>query len=269
MGNKRGPQTSAKGMFEQAQEMITADLMAQMLRMRAVETDDLATLLDLVALGLTNGTWRNSCVENWHAEGRLSDGEMMRLNSHTTHLIRQRLRGWSTELRLTSGDENGLADVTVHDVEALASRIYKWVTNPERRLPTGGTLRSLARTADDLEEYGEHAGQRLGDFVAQMESKGVRFGLLRTGSHGALACNTWWGHPEWPTRVERFLSVLDDPSASHWGPDGEWRRKLPAEPAIVQHREALHSALLDAPWDLDTETTEWITGAGIGYIITS
>jgi hypothetical protein len=44
---------------------------------------------DLAAIGLVNGTWRNTCVENWHAEGRLEDGDMLRINSHTTWRVRQ------------------------------------------------------------------------------------------------------------------------------------------------------------------------------------
>ncbi|MFI6694580.1 hypothetical protein ACIBLA_23025 [Streptomyces sp. NPDC050433] len=85
MSDEDGLSPGARRMIEEAQAMMTEELLEETLRTKAnVDPDNLATLLDLVAIGITNSTWRNSCVENWHAEGRLSDGEMMRINSHTT-----------------------------------------------------------------------------------------------------------------------------------------------------------------------------------------
>jgi hypothetical protein len=37
-------------------------------------------VLKLGAIGITNGTWRNSPLEDWHAEGRIHDGGMLRTN---------------------------------------------------------------------------------------------------------------------------------------------------------------------------------------------
>ena len=51
----------------------------------------------LTAIGLVNGAWRNTCVENWHAEGRMDDGDMLRVNSHTTWRVRQLMRRWMRE----------------------------------------------------------------------------------------------------------------------------------------------------------------------------
>jgi hypothetical protein len=42
----------------------------------------LGPVVDLIALGLVNGAWRNTYVENWHATGRLHDGDMLRVNNH-------------------------------------------------------------------------------------------------------------------------------------------------------------------------------------------
>lgn len=52
---------------------------------RGGDPGSMASVLDLAALGLTNGAWRNTCVEDWHAEGRLSDGDMLRINARTSH----------------------------------------------------------------------------------------------------------------------------------------------------------------------------------------
>ncbi|MET8814274.1 hypothetical protein ABZW47_19955 [Streptomyces sp. NPDC004549] len=252
--------------IQEAQAMMTDELMEETLRSQAaVDPDHLATVLDLVAIGLTNGTWRNSCVENWHAEGRLSDGDMMRINSYTTDAIRRRLKGWCVESGITSASSAALAEANVEDVDALAGRLFRWLTNPARRLPIGMTLGELARSQEDLEEYEDHADRSLGGFVGQMEDRGVRFGLLRTACHGALACSQWWSHPAWPNRVEGFIRVLDDATDAHWGPDGKWREKLSAEPPSVQDRDVLRGTLLAGPWKLDPTAAEWIVDAGIGY----
>ncbi|WP_328914441.1 MULTISPECIES: hypothetical protein [unclassified Streptomyces] len=267
MSDEDGLSPEVRRMIEEAQAMMTEEVFEEMLRTKAaVEPDNLATLLDLVAIGITNGTWRNSCIEGWHADGRLSDGDMMRINSHTTDAIRRRLARWTTECGITSANSTSLAKVDVEDVDAFAIRLFRWVTNPKRRLPIGITLGELARTAKDLKEYEDHADRSLGGFAGQMEDKGVRFGLLRTACHGALACSSWWKHPAWPALVERYVSVLDRPTDPHWGPDGEWRTKLGAEPHSVQDRAALRTALLKAPWKLDESAAEWITNSGIRYL---
>ncbi|MEV4452568.1 hypothetical protein [Streptomyces mirabilis] len=254
-------------MIQEAQERMTEEVFEETLRSQAhVEPDDLNVLLDVLALGITNSAWRNSCVENWHAEGRLSDGDMMRINTYTTDGIRRRLTGWTTEFGITSASSAALEEVDGEDADVLAGRLFRWLTNPGRKLPVGMTLGELARTKEDLNEYEDHADRSLGAFVGQMEDRGVRFGLLRTACHGALACAQWWLHPTWPDRVERFVSVLDSPTDTHWGPDGAWRKKLGAEPPSVHDRGVLRATLLKAPWKLDGGAAEWITSAGIGYV---
>jgi hypothetical protein len=267
MSDEDGMSPEVQRMIERVQAMMTEEVFEETLRTKAtVEPDNLATLLDLVAIGITNGTWRNSCIENWHAEGRLSDGDMMRINSHTTDAIRRRLARWTTELGITSASSTELAKVGVEDADAVAIRLFQWMTNPKRKLTIGITLGELARSAEDLEEYEDHANRSLGGFVGQMEDRGVRFGLLRTACHGALACSRWWKHPAWPALVERYVSILDNPTDPHWGPGGEWRTKLGAEPHFIQDRAALRAMLLKAPWKLDDGAAEWITNSGIGYL---
>ncbi|MFI8349325.1 hypothetical protein [Streptomyces sp. NPDC085596] len=267
MSNEDGMSPEVQRMIEEAQAMMTEEVFEETLRTKAgAEPNDLATLLNLVAIGLTNSAWRNSCVENWHAEGRLSDGDMMRINSYTTDSVRRRLTGWTTEFGIVSADSSALAVVDVDHVDVLAGRLFRWFTNPQRKLPTGMTLGELARSKEDLEEYEDHADRQLGAFAGQMEEKGVRFGLLRTACHGALACSRWWAHPAWPELVERFVTVLDSVEDPHWGPSGEWRKKLSSEPPSIQDRGSLRTLLLQSPWKLDNRAAEWITGAGIGYI---
>jgi hypothetical protein len=116
-----------------------------------------------------------------------------------------------------------------------------------------------------LPEYEEDADRALSAFAAQAEHRGVRFGLERTAAHGALACTRWWGHPRWPDLVERFLCALDDPSDDHWGTDGEFRTQLPSELPELADRKLLRRILLSRPWELGTDTAQWLIREGIGY----
>jgi hypothetical protein len=253
-------------MIEEAQARGTDYVFEKTLRTKAnVDPNNLATVLDLVAIGITNGTWRNSCVEDWHAEGRLSDGDMTRTNSHTTDAIRRRLARWTTEFGIKSASSAALAEVNVEDVDVIAIRLFRWMTNPKRKLSIGVTLGELARTAEDVKEYEEHPDRSFSGFVGQMEGRGVRFGLLRTACHGALACSHWWKHPAWPTLVERYVSVLDIPTDPHWGPDGEWHAKLGTEPDSMRDGTVLAAMLLKTPWKLDDSAAEWITNSGFRY----
>jgi hypothetical protein len=101
---------------------------------------------------------------------------------------------------------------------------------------------------------------------ARYEDKGVRFGLLYTAGHGALACRQWWGHPTWQARVDQFMTVLENPEDQHWGPGAKYRERLLPEPPGLQDRNAVRATLLKAPWELDSPTAAWITDAGIGYL---
>jgi hypothetical protein len=69
--------------IDEARAMKTEEVCEEMLATAGVDATDLATLLDLLAIGITNGVWRNSWVEDWHAEGRLSDGDMKQAADRT------------------------------------------------------------------------------------------------------------------------------------------------------------------------------------------
>jgi hypothetical protein len=218
-----------------------------------------------MALGLVNGVWRNTSIENWHAEGRMHDGDMLRINSHTSWRVRQRLRKWVAENGLTAGGPvSALDGIMTEDVEWLAALLFRWFVNPRRKLPTGVVLGELA--GDDLSDYEDDAAAALGGFVQQAEDRGTRFALMRAAAHGAGACRHWWGHPQWPDLVGRFLSVLDDPGNEHWGPGGEWRNRLLPEPVGVADRKSFRRILLGRPWELSPESAQWVTNAGIGYL---
>ncbi|MBW4717895.1 hypothetical protein [Saccharothrix obliqua] len=79
------------------QELTSAqeeELVARMLRHQVgIEPDHCGAVIDLAAVGLVNSAWRNSPAEDWHAgDGPLSDGDMLRINSHTTGRVRDIIR---------------------------------------------------------------------------------------------------------------------------------------------------------------------------------
>jgi hypothetical protein len=151
MANDKGTSPEVQRIVQETQAMMTEELFEETIRSKvAVDPNNLDSLLDLVAIGITNGAWRNSCIENWHAEGRLTDGDMMRINSYTTDALRRRLKGWCIESGITSAGSAALAGTDVEDVDVLAGRLFRWLTNAGRRLPTGMTLGELARSKEEL-----------------------------------------------------------------------------------------------------------------------
>jgi hypothetical protein len=244
-------------------------IMIGLLRERGgIDPGMVGPVLDLAAIGLVNGTWRNTCVETWHMQGRMRDGDMLRVNAHATWRARQLVRRWARDIGLdAAGPTSALDGVTEDAVWWLARRLHLWLVSPRRELPTGMTLVQLA--GDDLPEYEADAYDSLRAFGEQAEDYGVRFGFVRTAVHGALACSHWWGHPHWAVQVDRFMRALDDPADEHWGVGGEHRIRLSAEPLEVGDRARLRRLLLSRPWDLSTDTAQWLVRAGIRYVTVS
>lgn len=255
---------AAGDMTQEREEHVIADLLRERV---GIDPGMLGSLVDLAAMGLVNGAWRNTCVENWHAEGRMHDGDMLRVNSHTTSRVRQIMRRWMKEVGLdAAAPASALDGVAADDVWWLAGRLYQWLVIPSRKLPIDMTLAQLA--GDGLPEYRDDADKCLGAFGAQAEERGTRFGFARTAAHGGLACGHWWGHPRWPTQVQRFIDALDNPADDHWGPDGKYRAELPAEPADLADHTRLRRLLLSQPWELSTDAAQWLVHAGIRYVRT-
>jgi hypothetical protein len=230
-----------------------------------VDPDRLRPILDLAALGLVNAAWRNTAVEDWHAEGRIHDGDMLRINSHSSWRVRQILSRWRTQMGLPPGAlAVSFDNIDFGDFRWLAGRIYQWLVNPHRRLPIGVLLSDVAQ--GNLADLEADADQALTAFVYQGEERGIGFTFRRAAAHGGLACRHWWGHPAWPGLVERFLLTLDDPGDPHRGPDGQFRARMRPEPAAVQDRAMLHRTLLRQPWALDDDSAQWVVTAGIGHL---
>jgi hypothetical protein len=127
------------------EEQLTADLLRERV---GIDPGKVGPVAGLAAIGLVNGAWRNTCVENWHAEGRLHDGDMLRVSSHTTWRARQLMRRWMRETGLDADAPASAFDgIMAEDAWQLARRLYRWLVSPARMLPTGVTLRSSRAAA--------------------------------------------------------------------------------------------------------------------------
>lgn len=124
----------------------------------------LRPILRLTALGLVNSAWRNTHVEDWHAEGRLHDGDMLRISSHMSWRLDQLLWRWRTPIGIAlDAPAHSLDEIGFDDFRWLGGRIYQWIVNPGRRLPTGVTLRDVAR--ENLPQLENDADEALTTFV--------------------------------------------------------------------------------------------------------
>ncbi|WP_158854484.1 hypothetical protein [Saccharothrix deserti] len=264
MSTTMGDGVTARGELSAEQE---ENLVEVMLRHQVgIDPDHVGAVLDMAAVGLVNSAWRNSPVEDWHAgDGPLSDGDMLRVNAHTTHRVRDMIRRRRTDCGIDA--HSPVTELDRLDIEAvdwLMGRLCRWLIDPDRKLPIGVTLADIA--GDDLDEFTDHAAGTLGTVAIQAEEHSAHFAFRRAAAHGGLACRHWWGTPTWPRLVDRFLTALDDPTDPHWGPDGERFSRLPTRPARIKDNNGLRKLLLRHPWKLDTASADYLVTAGIGYL---
>lgn len=119
-----------------------------------VDPDDADVLLDLAAIGITNGTWRTSPLEDWHGAGRIHDGGMLRANVATTKLVRSILDDHLDDTFADAGKEfiatPDLAALDSDFSDELFADVFEWLSNPDRVLPNGRTLgHSPAKSSTD------------------------------------------------------------------------------------------------------------------------
>ena len=256
---------------QRREELSTQDevrLVLQGLRSQTgIDPERVGPVLDLAAVGLVNGAWRNSVLEDWHAcGGGLDDGAMMRLNAHATWKVRGIIRRWRAEVGLQADSLAVALDEVDSDlVDQLAFRIFRWLTNPARRLPTGPTLVELA--GEDLREFTDHVEEFLGGIAASAVNRGARLALSRAAIHGGLACPHWWGTRTWPEIVTAFVAALGDPDHDHWQRFSTGHARWASQPVSLSDRRRLRRLLLSQPWELTSDEAAWITGEGmIGFL---
>ncbi len=102
------------------------ELVVQILRDQVgIDPRSLRPILRLTALGLVNSAWRNTRVEDWHAEGRLHDGDMLRISSHMSWRLDQLLCRWRTQMGIApDAPAHSLDEISFDDFRWLGGRIY-------------------------------------------------------------------------------------------------------------------------------------------------
>jgi hypothetical protein len=125
-------------------------------RQVGVNPQDRAEVLDLAAVAITRLAWRDSPVEDWHADpdSRISNPELMRANAATTRLTRNLL-----ELQVPEpSDQPSHADQSPRhtDADRLFTGIRHALAAPDRRLPDARTVGDLAPSSIELASYTDH-----------------------------------------------------------------------------------------------------------------
>jgi hypothetical protein len=255
--HKRGELT-----FAQEEDLLEAMLRHQV----GIDPHHVGAVLDVAAVGVVNSAWRNSPVENWHAgDGPLSEGDMLRINTHTTHRVRDMTRRWRTDCGIDAhAPTSELDHLDIDAVDWLVAKLCQWLIDPQRRLPTGDRLADIA--GDDLDEFTDHVTVTLGTVAVTAEDRSVHHAFWRAAAHGGPACRHWWGTPTWPGLVDRFLAALDNPADPHWGQDGQWFSRLSPRPTQIKDNTGLRRLLTQHPWKLNTPSASYLVTAGIGFM---
>lgn len=184
--------------------------------------------LPLAAIGLTLRAWRRSDeVEDAHTarhpvSDQITDGEMFAANVATTRLILERL-----QQSYPAVDWIRLADD---------------VTNPDRVAGRRSVSHLLGRTrhkkwAAKARRVIESQQFSIGDYGSD---------YCWCEAYLGMSASNWWGHPDWPELVTRFIDNLNE-----------------APPKITV--EELRCGLLDAPDSVDPELLDWCTSQMIGH----
>ncbi len=223
---------------------------------------DLELITRLAAVGITVEAWRESPVEEWHGEGRMTDGEMMRINSMLTWEVLEHLREWCAECGLDPGASiDDLEAIECEAFNGLAADLLGWITDHTRVLANYESLGEFA--ADDLDDLGEHAVSVFSRMMSDCAEYGVGYPFLRAAIRGAGS--KWWGTHQWPSRVGAFIAALGDPAHDHWS--GHEIGFPQTRPAMAADHRQLEHLLLEKPWDLDHDTARWVIQHGLNYVI--
>lgn len=220
-----------------------------------VDPDDREVMLDMVAVAMTAMAWRNTVMEDWHAEGRLADHEMMRANAQTTRIARQAL----TECGVAHGQWTSAAAAA--RFRRAVTQFFRKGFGADRILPDGRTLSSLGQ--EELPALRDHAERWLLGKSELTDQHGLSTTVLLFAIIALSTNSHWWLMPTWPAHVNAFRAKLADPADQHWkvsphpGP----------VPAPVDTRDELARLLLSGPDLLPAEVADYCIRASIGYVV--
>ncbi|MFE9693635.1 hypothetical protein [Micromonospora sp. NPDC005806] len=256
---------------------VLSDLLAQ----HGFDPDNLVQMIDMAAVGITVRWWRNTVVEDWHAGrdiGALSDADMYRINTHTTAKVRDRLRTWCRQQGVHTMSE--IADADRDSLEAVVYNLYRWLTNPKRRLITGLTIyevvaRTLANarahpdgdvpddvTPDtEITAYREQVNMAAGYLLVCMDEHDPRSVFYTPAVASTTWATGWWCTPGYPSHVAAVFAALNNPDHEFWR-----GKPLPPPPAGTDLAK-VQKLMVNRPWTVSEEVCEWlINEVGEHYI---
>jgi hypothetical protein len=160
---------------------------------------DRAAIARLAAIGLTVQAWRNTSLEDLHADdhvtGRFSDSDMMRFNIATFRVVSEQVGPHRCEW------------------DALEAML----TDPSRVLPGGITVGALAGSEFERLVSDVHNALSISRLIEQR--RGFSFLLMLLALQAGTSNKEWYGSPWWPDIVNAFIELLDNPESSAWKHD--------------------------------------------------
>ncbi|WP_138733587.1 hypothetical protein [Modestobacter excelsi] len=225
--------------------MLTQDnyqMLEQQLRLRGIETDE--QLGWAAAVGAVQMMIRRSDGQVWEllhcSPAGLDDGEMMRANCAMTRLLHDRI------------------DLSGTDWAGVAAAL----TDPDRQLPDGRTLREYAGKKLTALRRDVRSGAETLAF--RQETDGARAALIGAASLTLVWGDRWYGMPAWPRIVDVFCTAAGDPEHPHWH-----GTPPPERPASIADVGQLKELLLAGPDQLDGDAAAWCIRAHLPYLNTT
>jgi hypothetical protein len=252
-------------------------LLRQAARSLDFDPTDQSVVLDLAAVAIARLAWRDSPVEDWHADpdSRIGDAELMRATVNVTRRVRELLDIGS---RPHPANTRGRARPPVPDpwmlspagragdTASVLDAVDVQLTAPDRRLPDGRQLRELALTPDQLAAYSDHVHSLRDQWAALADHVGTRALLLLLACYAAVWCRRWWLGLDWPYLVTEFLARLEDPT--RWGSPAMVAHVQGLAPlALAADLDHLRGLLMAGPDHLDAQTAHYCLVAGIGCLL--
>lgn len=220
-----------------------------------VDVGDRSAVLDLAAVGAVKVAWRDSPVEDWHAdsENRIWDSDMMRANVAMTRLVRELLHTHAAAAGgLLPSDSRWPGSEPVE----MFGEICTVISDPHRLLPDGRSLAELAPDQGELDLFVEHVRACGRGWTGLARFHSVEAVVLALAVLGVQRCRHWWLAPGWPEVVEEFMRCLKCPdrwyhpviTAAAAGvarpvelaDDDELRRRLEAGPDLLSAEHAAY-----------------------------
>lgn len=164
----------------------------------------------------------------------------------------------------------GLAEADADSISDMLYLMYRWMTNPNRKLIIGSTIRDVVErtlanarahpdcdvpshvtTESELNDYRDEVDRRAGYLLACVDEHDPRAAFY-VPAISAVSAESWWGTPEYPEHVDVVFAALNNPQHRVWRGKG-----IPAPPPGTD-LAAVRRLMLTKPWQLPNDVCEWL-----------